>query len=200
MKKIAVFVSGSGTNLQAIIDNIRNGRLKAEIALVVSDQKKAFALKRASKAGIKTLVLEPGSFANRREFEAELVRHLKKEKAEIIVLAGFMRILTPFFIRKYRNKVINIHPALLPAFPGGCAIDDAFRYGVKTTGVTVHFVDEEVDHGPIICQEAVEIREGETLKELEERIHKVEHRIYSQAIAGVLSGRFSVKGRIVKKG
>lgn len=195
MKKIAVFASGRGTNLQAMIDATVKGRLKAEIALVVSDQKKAQALVRAEKAGIKTLYLDPRSFEKRRDFEAELVRALRKEKVELVVLAGFMKILTPFFVKKYKNRILNIHPALLPAFPGDCAIQDAWQYGVKTTGVTVHIVDEEVDHGPILAQEALDIGQSESLEELEQRIHRIEHKMYPEVVGKVLSGRLTVKGR-----
>ncbi|MFA5039665.1 MAG: phosphoribosylglycinamide formyltransferase [Candidatus Omnitrophota bacterium] len=197
MKKIAVFVSGRGTNLGAIIASIRAGKLKAELALVVSDRKKAPALAKAAAAGFKTLFLDPRAFSKRQEYEAQLIRHLRKEKVDLIILAGFMRILTPFFVKKYKNRILNIHPALLPAFPGGCAIKDAYRYGAGVTGVTVHFVDEQVDHGPIIMQEALSVRDSETMEELERRIHEVEHRLYSRAIAKVLSGGISVKGRRV---
>ena len=187
MKNIAVFASGNGTNLQAIIDNIASGRLKARLVLVVSDKSSAFALKRAKKAGIKTLFVDPKKFDSKQAYEKFIRGHLKKNKVHLIVLAGFMRILSPFFIKKYRHKILNIHPALLPAFKGGCAIKDAFNYGAKVTGVTVHFVDEKVDHGPIILQEAVSVRERETLISLEDRIHQVEHRIYTEAIRKVLS-------------
>ena len=195
MKNIAVFASGNGTNLQAIIDNISRGTLQANLALVVSDQRKAFALKRAKRAGIKTLYADPKKFATKQDYEKYIIARLKKEKVELVVLAGFMRILSSFFVKKYKNRILNIHPALLPAFKGGQAIKDAFRYGVKVTGVTVHLVDEKVDHGPIVSQEPVSIDEAETLKELQERIHRVEHKIYPEAIAKVLSGHPLVKGR-----
>ena len=119
---------------------------------------------------------------------------------DLVVLAGFMRILSPFFIRKFKNRILNIHPALLPAFKGAYAIKDAFHYGVKVTGVTVHFVDEKVDHGPILIQEPVTILENESVGELEARIHKIEHRIYPEAIKSVLSGRFLLKGRRIIPG
>ena len=186
MKNIAVFASGNGTNLQAIIDNIASGALKARLALVVSDKSSAFALKRAKKAGIKTLFVDPKKFDSKQAYEKFIIDHLKKNNVDLIVLAGFMRILSPFFIKKYRHKILNIHPALLPAFKGGCAIKDAFNYGVKVTGVTVHFVDEKVDHGPIILQEAVEMRDRESLSDLKRRIHQVEHRVYTQALKKVL--------------
>lgn len=197
MKNIAVFVSGNGTNLQAIIDHIRRGVLKARVSLVVSDNPKAFALKRAKKAGVKTLYVDPKKFASRQDYEAVLVAALKKEKVDLVVMAGFMRIVSPYFVRSYKNRIVNIHPALLPAFKGMDAIKEAYHSGAKVTGVTVHFVDEKVDHGPVILQEAVQITEGESLARLEERIHEVEHRVYTQAIAKVLSGRAVVRGRRV---
>lgn len=195
MKNIAVFASGSGTNLQAIIDNIAAGTLKANLALVVSDKRKAFALERARKAGIKTLFADPKKFETKEDYEKYIIGYLKDENVELIVLAGFMRIVGPALIKKYKNRILNIHPALLPAFKGGCAIKDAFQYGVKVTGVTVHVVDEKVDHGPIILQEPVSVLDSESVKELEERIHRVEHKIYSQAIQKALSGRLVIKGR-----
>jgi phosphoribosylglycinamide formyltransferase-1 len=195
MKNIAVFASGNGTNLQAIIDHIAGGRLRVHLALVVSDKRRAFALKRAKKAGIKTLYVDPKRFDSKQQYEAFLIEHLKSEKVDLIVLAGFMRILSPFFVSKYKNRILNIHPALLPAFKGGQAIKDAFRYGAKVTGVTVHLVDEKVDHGPIILQEPVAVLDSESVEDLEARIHQTEHKVYCQAIRRVLSGRFSVRGR-----
>jgi phosphoribosylglycinamide formyltransferase-1 len=195
MKNIAVFASGNGTNLQAIIDNIAAGVLKANLKLVVSDRSDAFALKRAAKAGIKTLYADPKKFETKEGYEKYIIGHLKEENVELIVLAGFMRIVGPALIKKYKNRILNIHPALLPAFKGGCAIKDAFRYGVKVTGVTVHIVDGKVDHGPIILQEPVYVSERGSAKELEKKIHRVEHKIYSQAIQKALSGRLVIKGR-----
>ncbi len=199
-KNIAVFASGNGTNLQAIIDNIAAGRLKARIALVVSDQKGAFALKRAESAGINTLYVDPKGFVTKQDHERFIIERLKREKVELIVLAGYMRILSPFFIKKYKNRILNIHPALLPAFKGAHAIRDAYNYGVKVTGVTVHFVDNKVDHGPIILQGTVVVSAIESITKLEKRIHKLEHKLYSQAIAKALLGRLSVRGRRIIPG
>ncbi|MDD5019912.1 MAG: phosphoribosylglycinamide formyltransferase [Candidatus Omnitrophica bacterium] len=197
MKRIAVFASGNGTNLQAIMDAISRGALKADLALVVSDKRRALALKRAARRGVKTLLLDPKDFGNRRDYDAALLGFLKKENIDVVVLAGFMRILSPLFVRAYKNRILNIHPALLPAFPGDSAIKDAHRYGVKVTGVTVHFVDEKVDHGPIIVQVSLPVRDAETLEDLEKRIHEAEHAIYPQAIASVLAGEAVLKGRRV---
>ncbi|MFH0941128.1 MAG: phosphoribosylglycinamide formyltransferase [Candidatus Omnitrophota bacterium] len=197
-KNIAVFASGKGTNLGAIIDNIVAGRLKARIALVVSDQRGAFALKRAQRAGINTLYADPEKFDTKQDYEKFIIERLKKENVELVVLAGFMRILSPFFIKKYKNRILNIHPALLPAFKGAHAIRDAYRYGVKVTGVTVHFVDEKVDHGPIVLQGSETVSRSESIGELEKRIHKLEHKMYSVAIGKALSGRLSIRGRRVQ--
>jgi phosphoribosylglycinamide formyltransferase-1 len=195
MKNIAVFASGRGTNLQAIIDQVKRGALQVNLKLVVSDRRKAMALERAKKAGIKTLYVDPGKFKTRQAYEQELLKHLAEERIDLIVLAGFMRILSPFLVRKFRNRILNIHPALLPAFKGGEAIKDAFRYGVKVTGVTVHLVDEKVDHGPILIQEPVIVSDRESIEELEARIHCVEHRIYPEAIKKMASGRIRTRGR-----
>ena len=196
---IAVFCSGRGTNLQAIINSIKKKKLRgAKIALVVCDNPKAFALSRAKKAGIKNIVVERKSFNSKSEFEKEIIRHLKKEKVELLVLAGFMRIIGKGLLKTYKNRIINIHPALLPSFKGAHAIKDTFDYDVKVTGVTIHLVDEEMDHGPIILQEALPIKEKDTLESLESRIHKVEHKLYPKAIGLFTSGRLKIVGRRVK--
>ncbi|MFH1798375.1 MAG: phosphoribosylglycinamide formyltransferase [Candidatus Omnitrophota bacterium] len=196
---IAVFVSGNGSNLQALI-NARTAGLLAEvkIVLVVSDQPKAFAVERAKKAGIKTFVLEAKGFKSREDYDKKIIEQLQKEKIESIVLAGFMRILGGIFIEAYKGRILNIHPALLPSFKGIHGIRDAFEYGVKTTGVTVHFVDKEMDAGPVILQESVEIKEDDTLESLEERVHKVEHRLYPKALSLFAQGRLKIEGRKVR--
>lgn len=197
MKNIAIFASGNGTNLQAIVDNIACGRLKVRCALVVSDRKDAHALKRARKAGIEALYLDPKAFGSKEAYEKQILLHLKKRKVDFVVLAGFMRILSPVFVKAYKNKILNIHPALLPAFKGGESIKDAFCYGVKLTGVTVHFVDEKVDHGPIIAQVLVEVLDSDSCEDLEARVHQAEHKIYTEAIRRVALGRYVVRGRKV---
>ncbi|MFH0876905.1 MAG: phosphoribosylglycinamide formyltransferase [Candidatus Omnitrophota bacterium] len=197
MKNIAVFASGFGSNLRAILDHIASGELRAKLALVVSDKSDAFALKRAKKAGVKTLFADPKKFATKDAYEKFIIGHLKKEKVHLLVLSGFMRIVGPTLIRQYKNRILNIHPALLPSFKGAHAIQDAFRYGASVTGVTVHLVDEKVDHGPIVMQEPLEVCATESLAKLEKRIHRLEHKLYSKAIAKILSGRWSVRGRKV---
>lgn len=196
--RIAVFCSGSGTNLQAIIDAGKRGDIKAEIALVVSDAPTCFALKRAEKAGIKTLVVEGKDFNSKKEFEAEILKVLKKEKIDLIALAGYMRLLSADFIREYKNKILNIHPALLPSFKGAHGIKDAFEYGVKITGPTVHFVTEDMDAGPVILQTAVKVMEDDTEATLAEAIHKEEHKLYPRAIQLFVEGRLKIEGSKVR--
>jgi phosphoribosylglycinamide formyltransferase-1 len=194
---IAVLVSGSGTNLQAIIDAVKSGYIPARIALVVSDQRGAFALQRAQKAGIETLILDKKDFATREDFDKEISKNLKKKGVGLVVLAGFMRLLSPAFIKEYRNRIVNVHPALLPAFKGTRGIKDALEYGAKVTGVTVHFVDEELDNGPVILQRAVEVKGDDTEEALLERVHAQEHKIYPEAIKLFVEGRLKVEGRKV---
>ena len=168
------------------------------IALVLSDNKDAFALTRAKDAKIETLVLDPKKFGTREKFDREAAKHLKERNIELIVLAGFMRLLSPYFINEYRLRIINVHPALLPAFKGTHGIKDALAYGAKVTGPTVHFVDEELDNGPIILQRAVEVRDDDTEESLLERVHKEEHKIYPEAIKLFAEGRLKIEGRKVR--
>lgn len=197
MQRFAVFISGNGSNLQAILDACKRGEIKAEPALVVSNKPNAFGLKRAEQAGIKTVVFDPKNYTNKQSVDRDMVIYLKQEKIDFIVLAGYMRLLTPFFVKQYSNKIFNIHPSLLPAFKGVEGIKDAFTYGAKVTGVTVHFVNEKMDAGPIIMQEAVKITEEDTLATLEEKIHKAEHKIYPKVISLFVEGRLKIRGRQV---
>jgi phosphoribosylglycinamide formyltransferase-1 len=195
---IAVLVSGSGTNLQAIIDAVEAGRIPAKIALVVSDKAGAPALGRARKAGIETLALDSRKFASREEFDREISKNLGSRGVGLVALAGYMRLLGPAFIREYRNRIMNVHPALLPSFKGTHGIKDALAYGVKVTGATVHFVEDELDAGPVIMQSAVEVRDSDTEATLLERVHKEEHRIYPEAIRLFVEGKLEVDGRRVR--
>ncbi len=195
---IAIFASGNGTNFQAIVNAEKAGRLKAKVALLVCDNPGAFVLKRAKKAGIPALLVERQKFQTKAKYEAQIIRALKKNKIELVVLAGYMRIVSVDFVKKYRNRIINIHPALLPAFKGTEGIKDTFEYGVKVTGPTVHFVDEKMDNGPIIAQAAVKVEEADTEETLAEKIHKEEHRIYPEAINLFAEGRLKIAGRKVK--
>jgi phosphoribosylglycinamide formyltransferase-1 len=194
---IAVLCSGNGTNLQAIIENVKSGYIPANIALVVSDNKNAFALERAKKAGIETLILNKKNFKTRDDFDKEIVKNLKEKNVKLVVLAGFMRLLSSYFIKEYKNRIMNIHPALLPAFKGTHGIKDALEYGVKVTGPTVHFVDEELDHGAIILQKAVEVKDGDTEESLLERVHAEEHKIYPEAVKLFVEGKLKIQGRRV---
>jgi len=197
---IAVLCSGSGTNLQAIIDNVKSGYIPAKIVLVVSDKKEAFALERANKAGIETIALDKKDYKSREDFDKELIKHLKKRDVGLVVLAGFMRLLSGYFIKEYKNKIINIHPALLPSFKGTHGVKDALECGVKVTGVSVHFVDENLDNGPIITQKCVDIKDDDTEKTLLERVHIEEHKIYPEAIKLFVEGKLKIEGRkVVKK-
>ncbi len=198
MVNIAVFCSGNGSNFQAIVDSVKGGEIPAKVALMVCDNPKAFALERAKKLGIKSLLIERKNFKTKDEFEAEVIRNLEKESIELICLAGFMRLVSASFVQRYRNKILNIHPALLPAFKGTQSIKDALDYGVKVTGVTIHFVDEKTDHGPIILQKALEIKEDDTEESLSLRIHEIEHKLYPQAIKLFAQGKINLAGRRVK--
>jgi len=197
---IAVLCSGNGTNLQAIIDSIGKGHIPAKIALVLSDEKEAFALERARKAGIEAIVLDKAGYKTREDFDREIVKRLREKNVELVVLAGFMRLLSPYFITEYRDRIMNIHPALLPSFKGARGIKDAIDHGVKVTGVTVHFVDENLDNGPIILQKTVEIKQDDTEVTLLERIHEEEHKIYPEAIKLFVEGKIKIEGRKVVKG
>jgi phosphoribosylglycinamide formyltransferase-1 len=195
--RVAVFASGGGTNLQAIIDaNIET----IEIVLVFSNKTDAYAIERAKKHDIPVEILDHKGFQTREEFDEAVVKAVEPYKLDLIVLAGYMRILSPVFVRAYKNKIINIHPALLPSFPGINSGRQAFEYGVKYTGVTVHYVDEGVDTGPIILQDVVEIEDIDTEESLLEKIHRVEHRTYPEALRLVSSGNVEIVGRrVIKK-
>ena len=197
-KKIAVFASGFGSNLQALIDFNTNGDLGGDIIFVFSNDPKAFALKRAKKHKIRAESIDPLGFANRQDFEVEILKILKEEKIDLIVLAGYMFLLTPLLIGEYKDRILNIHPALLPSFKGTHGIKDAFEYGVKISGVTVHFVDSELDNGPIIMQAPVFIGQDKTLEKFEEKIHKVEHKIYPQAVKLFCEDKLKIIGRKVE--
>ncbi len=198
MQKFAVFISGNGSNLQAIIDAVKNGEVKAELALVVSNKRKAYGLTRAKDAGIKTLLMNPADYATPQSFDRAVVIHLREAKIDFVVLAGYMKLLTAWFVKQYPQKILNVHPSLLPSFKGLRGIKDTFTYGVKLGGVTVHFVDEKMDAGPIIMQETVKITDKETLESLEEKIHKIERKIYPAAIALFAEGKLKISGRKVK--
>jgi phosphoribosylglycinamide formyltransferase-1 len=194
---LGVLVSGRGSNLQAILDAIQSGRLKAKIGVVISDNPEATALKRVAGFGISTAVIERRAFTTKQQFEAAIARELNVHHVELVVLAGFMRILGPEFIGRFPGHIMNIHPALLPAFPGLDAQAQAIAYGVKVSGATVHFVDEGMDTGPIVLQQAVPVEDEDTEHTLAERILQVEHILYPRAIGLYAEGRLRLDGRRV---
>jgi len=196
--RLGVLISGSGTNLQAIIDRCATGELNAEVVCVISNRADAFGLQRAANHGIPALHLNHREFAGRPEYDAALVKILTQHRVDLIILAGFMRIVTPVLLDAFPNRVMNIHPALLPAFPGLDAQKQALEYGAKVSGCTVHFVDAGTDTGPIILQSVVPVLEDDTAESLAERIHFEEHKLYPAAIQLFAQGRLQVSGRRVR--
>ncbi|WP_321430004.1 phosphoribosylglycinamide formyltransferase [uncultured Methanolobus sp.] len=195
---IAVLVSGRGSNLQSIIDNIESGYIQnAKVSVVVSDVEDAYALERARKHGITDVFIDPSDYQNKQEYENEILEVLKDNDVDLILLAGYMRLVGKDLIVAYRNSIINIHPALLPSFKGLHAQQQAFEYGVKVSGCTVHFVDEGMDTGPIIIQKCVPVLEGDTADDLAARILEQEHRIFPEAVKLFVEGKLKVEGRIV---
>lgn len=199
--KLAVFASGRGSNLQSIINAVEAGCIEAMISVVLSDVEGAPALERARKHGIDTLFLDPKKFSPKEEFERAILELPAIQDVGLICLAGFMRILSPYFLREYPGKVMNIHPSLLPSFPGLRAQRKALEHGMRFSGCTVHFVDEKVDMGPIIIQAVVPIYQKDTEESLSERVLALEHRIYPQAIQWYVSGRLRLQGhRVILEG
>jgi phosphoribosylglycinamide formyltransferase 1 len=196
--KLGVLISGNGSNLQSIIDHIEKGSLKAVIKIVISNNPDAYGITRAKKHGIPVVVLKNGDFKNKEEFDLELIRILESKCVDLVILAGFMRIITPTLLKAFHQKIMNIHPALLPSFPGIHGQKQALEYGVKISGCTVHFVDEGVDTGPIILQNAVQVFDDDTEETLAARILTEEHRIYPKAIQLFAEGKIEIKGRKVR--
>jgi phosphoribosylglycinamide formyltransferase 1 len=192
--RIAVLASGAGTNLQALLDDPHVGPC---ISLVVSDKANAGALGRARQRGIKAVSLEPAQYPTREGHDRHLAALLEEEAIEFVLLAGYMRILGPAVVRAFQDRILNVHPSLLPAFPGGHAIRDALEWGAKVTGCTIHLVDEEVDHGPIVLQEPLPILSGDTEDSLHDRIQQVEHRLYPRAARLLVEGRLKFEDRRV---
>jgi len=195
--RLGVLVSGSGTNLQAIIDRIEAGEICAEIACVISNKADAFALERAARHGIPTIVHEITGFSERRAYDAATVDILHGHKVDLVILAGFMRVLTDVMVNAFPNAIMNIHPALLPSFPGLHAQQQALDYGVRYSGCTVHFVDCGTDTGPIILQTVVPVEQDDTEETLSARIQKVEHQTFAAAIKLFVAGKIRVEGRRV---
>ena len=191
--RLGVLLSGSGTNLQAIIDRIEQGTLDATIELVVSSRMDAYGLKRAEKHGLQTLTLSKDLYADPLVADEVIATELKMHQVDYVIMAGYMRKVHAPILDTYPNRVVNLHPALLPSFKGAHAIADAYEYGVKVTGVTVHFANDQYDCGPIIAQQALVVEEGWTVDELEEHIHAIEHELYPNTIQLLSEGRVRVR-------
>lgn len=196
MKRLGILISGRGSNFEAIADNIAAGKIDAEIAVVISNRVDARGLETARERGL-TAVCLPSKGLDREVYDRMVLEELAKHRVDLVCLAGFMRLLSATFIRQYPTAILNIHPSLLPAFPGLDAQHQAFEHGVRITGCTVHFVDEDLDAGPIILQAAVPVKDNDTVEALSARILAEEHRIYSEAIRIVLAGKFRIVGRRV---
>ena len=193
--RIAVLVSGSGTNLQALLDD---PTIRPHVALVLSDRPAIRALERAADARVETLVIEPARFGDRDAFSRAVAEELERRAIDVLVSAGYMRLLGPEVVKRWHHRFLNVHPTLLPSFPGMHGVRDALAYGVKTTGVTVHFVDDGVDSGPIVFQESVVVRDDDSWDTLESRIHEIEHRLLPAAVLALLAGRIAIDGRHVR--
>lgn len=196
-KNIAILLSGRGSNFEAIYRAIREGEIDAKIGVVISNKEDARGLLKAKEFGLETIFLNPKEFSSREEYDLKLAEEIEKRNIDLICLAGWMRILTPSFVQRFRNRIMNIHPALLPSFPGLEAQRQALEYGVRFSGCTVHFVNEEVDAGPIILQAVVPVFQNDTVETLSERILREEHRIYPQAIELFVEGKLRIEGRRV---
>ena len=195
---LGVLASGRGTDLQSIIDAVHRGEVHAKIGVVLSDKPDAYALERAKKAGIPALCIDRKQYDGREPFEEALIAALEEKGVTLVVLAGFMRILTPLFVRHYKGRILNIHPALLPSFPGAHAHRDVLAYGVKISGCTIHFVDEGTDSGPIIAQAAVPVLDDDTEDTRGARVLAEEHKRYPQVIEWYCEGRLHIEGRHVR--
>jgi len=198
MTRIGVLISGSGSNLQAIIDAVEKAEINGKIVLVISNDSEAYGLVRAANHQIPTAVISPADYLSREEYDRALVNILKDAKVELVCLAGFMRVITPTFIDEFPERIINIHPALLPAFPGTHGQGQTFAYGTRVAGCTVHFVDAQVDHGPIIIQAVVPVLPDDDEDSLSARILRCEHKVYPEAVRLFCAGRLSIEGRKVK--
>lgn len=186
---LAVFASGNGSNFSAIVKAIKQNKIKAKSVILVCDRPGALVIKRAQKAKVRVILIRREDFTSRADFEEAVIQRLRNYKIDLIALAGFMRILSASFVKLYHNRILNIHPSLLPDFKGAQAIKDAFNHKVALTGVTVHFVDEQVDNGPIILQQEIKISKKDTLVSLEKKIHSVEHKLYPEAIRLFINGK-----------
>jgi phosphoribosylglycinamide formyltransferase 1 len=195
--RIAVFASGSGSNFQSIVDQVQQGKLDVSIELLVCDRPQAQVVERAKQAQVPVFTFQPKEYESREAYEAIILQELLERKIDLVVMAGYLRIITNTLVEPFYGRMINVHPSLLPSFPGIKAISQAYEYGVKVTGVTVHFVDGGLDSGPIIAQHAVDVGEGESEEALTKRIHAVEHELLPMVIGCLRSGKVSLEGRKV---
>lgn len=195
--KIAVFASGSGSNFQALAEHVRDGKIRAKIELVVCDKPSAYVLERAKQFQVEEYVFSPKQYSSREAYEAEIVAELERRGIGLIVMAGYMRLVTGVLVEPFYGRMINVHPALLPAFPGMNGVGQALAYGAKITGATVHFVDGGTDTGPIIAQQAVEIEPGDTQESLGLRIQQAEYELLPKVVGWIADGRVTLDGRIV---
>lgn len=193
--RLAVLASGYGSNLQAIIDNVQQGNIDGKVEVVISDRKDAYALERAAAGGIEALFVDPKLYPGREAYDRRVVSLLQERNVGLVILAGYMRLLSPYFVNSYAGRIMNIHPSLLPAFPGLEGVKQALRYGVKVSGCTVHFVDQGLDTGAIILQEAVPVYDSDNEESLHQRIHAVEHRLYPRAVQLFSKGKLKMDGR-----
>jgi phosphoribosylglycinamide formyltransferase-1 len=196
-RRLGVLISGRGSNLMAILARIRSGALRAEVAVVLCNEPRAAGIAAARRRGVEVVVIDHRASPTREEHDARLAEELERRGVALVCLAGYMRLLSPWFIRRFAGRILNIHPSLLPAFPGTVAQAAALLHGVHVSGCTVHYVNEELDAGPIVLQAPVEVRDGDTAESLSARILKEEHRLYSRAIALHLDGRLRIEGRRV---
>ena len=196
MKKLGILISGRGSNFEAIARNVQAGKIPAEIGVVISNKEEAAGLAIARQMGLNAICI-PSKGKEREAFERELVAALRQHEVDLVCLAGFMRVLTPYFIREFKGRILNIHPAILPSFPGVEAQKQALDYGTKFTGCTVHFVDEGVDTGPVVAQAVVPVLDDDTVETLSARILKEEHRIYTEAVCLVIEDKIRIEGRRV---
>jgi phosphoribosylglycinamide formyltransferase-1 len=196
MKRLGILLSGRGSNFEAIARNVQAGKIPAKIAVVISNKEEALGLARAKETGLETRFI-PSKGKGREAFDREVVAVLREFEVDVVCLAGFMRILSPYFVREFRHRILNIHPALLPSFPGEDAQRQALEHGVKFTGCTVHLVDEGMDTGPIVCQAVVPVLDDDTAESLSARILREEHRVYSEAICLLVDDKLLIEGRRV---
>jgi phosphoribosylglycinamide formyltransferase-1 len=195
--RVGILISGRGSNMVALVNAMRDGRIDAEPAVVISNVPEAAGITKARELGVPTEVVDHRGIP-REEHDRKVLEILRASRVDLVCLAGYMRLLSPAFVEVYRNRILNVHPALLPAFPGLDAQQQAIEHGVKVSGCTVHFVDEACDHGPIVLQAAVPVREGDTVEDLSARILEQEHRIYAEAVSLFFQGRLEVEGRRVR--